>query len=60
MFDFVQIFIYLCDNIVDKMKGKDEFRFLGERQFWTFLCGYDFAHIGTERGVKFSVRQEKS
>ena len=41
--------INLCDNNVDKMKRNDEFQFLGEWQFWTFSCGYDFADIGTER-----------
>ena len=42
------ILFNLCDNNVDKMKRNDEFRFLGERQFWTFSCGYDFVDIGTE------------
>ena len=53
-------FIYLCDNNVDKMKRKDEFWFLGKWQFWTFSCGYDFAEIGTEREVTFSVWHKKS
>ena len=43
------ILFNLCDNNVDKMKRNDEFQFLGEREFWTFSCGYDFADIGTER-----------
>ena len=69
MFDqwiIVQCFIwfgfdlYFCDNNVDKMKRKDEFRFLGEQQFWTFSCGYDFADIGSEREVTFSVQHKKS
>ena len=48
-FHVALILFNLCDNNVDKMKRNDEFRFLGEQQFWTFSCGYDFADIGTER-----------
>ena len=48
-FHVALILFNLCDNNVDKMKRNDEFRFLGEQQFWTFSCFYNFADIGTER-----------